>query len=64
MFHEKEIGELLAKNIARAAEDNRRTTSGIWRIFAEMISLYLLKVPINTHYRRRTLITSTAVSMF
>ena len=25
MFHAKEIGELLAKNIARAAEDNQST---------------------------------------
>ena len=37
MFHEEEVGELLAKNIARTA---RRQPNGqhhaIWRIFAEL----------------------------
>ena len=36
MFHEKEIGELLAQNCKNSKKTIRPTTSAIWRIFAEL----------------------------
>ena len=52
-FHEQEIGELLAKNMART---ERRQLDVRHVLFGEYllggITLYLLNLPINMYYRR------------
>ena len=60
---EEEIGELLAKN-KNSKKTTRWRTSAIWKIFAELKTLYILRLPINMHPSKLSVHPLIEVSMF